>query len=288
MEVIECDRQVDSHGWAAVQTLLAEQICRSVHYDRQMTSTNSVAMSDLQRIDISRHDGLLPRLYLADQQTAGRGRLGRGWISNDETLTFSLLVNAAALQDAAPLLSMAAGVGVAQAIEHVCPPFHIKLKWPNDVYLSGGKVAGLLVEGSQRNVDVRVIGIGINVGWSPSLDTVSPAGDSGCQTLSYQPSPATNLATVVGRPLSRYDFLEPVVRSVLEVIDVLPRSRKELLDEFRSRCLLTNQPIRLASHTQTTFGTCRGVNDSGELMVENETGKHAFHSGEVQTVRRRD
>src|SRR6056297_4283672 len=118
MEVIQCDPSVDPHGWSAVHALVDDHICRSVRYCRQMTSTNSVAMSDLQRDEAFLSEDWLPRLYLADQQTMGRGRRGRRWISSEETLTFSLVVNAAAFKHAASLLSLATGVGVAQAIEH--------------------------------------------------------------------------------------------------------------------------------------------------------------------------
>ena len=107
---------------------------------------------------------LLPRLYLADEQTAGRGRHGRSWHSGAGSLTFSLLTQwRLPTERPSNLLSIAVGVAIARAIEFACAPLRTRLKWPNDVYVDQGKVAGILIETNHRAADRVVIGVGINV-----------------------------------------------------------------------------------------------------------------------------
>ena len=271
MQAIQCEPRVDPEGLHVAESLVSDGVCPSVRYDRETTSTNSQAMNDLQQgaFDLAS----LPKLYLTDHQTAGRGRLGRQWISDEATLTFSIVVSTTGFRETSQLLSLATGVGVARAIEHVFAPFQTKLKWPNDVYLGGAKVAGILVEATQNATDARVIGVGINVGSSPDLRESSAA------------QPVTSLAAATGRPLSRYAFLDPVVRSVMESIADLAENADSILHDFRRRCLLTDQSIRLSIGAKELAGSCRGVTDEGELILESESGQHTIRSGEASLIR---
>lgn len=93
-------------------------------------------------------------IVIADHQTAGRGRLDRPWEAPPGT---ALLVSF--VLDPDPLLSLAAGVAAAEA----CGP-RVRLKWPNDLLLDGGKLGGILVEATPAKA---VVGIGINLTWAP-------------------------------------------------------------------------------------------------------------------------
>ncbi len=160
---------VDPKGRLAVEQLLRDDACDAVDYRRSTASTNSLALEDLACPEPAYpRDPAYPRcpkLYLTDQQTAGRGRHGRRWVSSDATLTFSLVVpRAAEHQRAAHLAPLAVGLGIARYLEFEFAPVQVRLKWPNDVHVGGGKVAGILMETSSIRPDRMVIGVGINVG----------------------------------------------------------------------------------------------------------------------------
>jgi len=150
---------VDPRGRATVQQLLSDQIIRSAWYGASTGSTNTQALAELK----SQRDATLdvPRLILADQQTSGRGRHGRQWISSDQTLTLSVVIDGPGDRRKANLLSMAVGVGIARSLESEFSPLQTRLKWPNDVYIGGGKVAGILLETTANETDRFVIGVGL-------------------------------------------------------------------------------------------------------------------------------
>lgn len=112
------------------------------------------------------HEGL-PNgaAFVADAQTAGRGRLGRTWHSPPaQNLYVSLLLRPTLAPKAAPLLTLAAGLAVRDAIAPLVPSCSVAIKWPNDVYVNGRKVAGILAEAQVTGAaSFVVIGIGVNV-----------------------------------------------------------------------------------------------------------------------------
>ena len=271
MHDIQSMGQVDATGLRAVQGIVGDGFCRSARYEASKASTNAWAMADLQQTGF--HYGTLPRLYLTDSQTAGRGRMGRTWVSNETTLTFSIVVSCAGMAETSHLLPLAIGVGIARAIEYSFAPFRAALKWPNDVYLGGSKVAGILVETTQTAADARVIGIGINVGRSPDLSDQANA-----------PS-VTSIGSSIGRPIQRYVFLRPVVCSVLETVDELGHSGESIVSEFRDRCLLSGHPVRLSIGVREQTGICQGVSEDGELLIRTDEGTKRFSSGEASFIR---
>ncbi len=117
---------------------------------RRTESTNTVAR------DLAARGAVHGTLVTAAQQTAGRGRQGRGWSSPPGTALLGSWVIRGTGQPG-PLLSLAAGVAVADLVGD-----HAQLKWPNDVLIDGRKVSGILVEGRPQE-HWAVLGIGINV-----------------------------------------------------------------------------------------------------------------------------
>jgi BirA family biotin operon repressor/biotin-[acetyl-CoA-carboxylase] ligase len=108
-------------GRLAVRSLIAGAVCASAIYHARTASTNTLALDDLRSGSIDSE--CLPRLYLTDDQTAGRGRHGKSWASNQGTLTFSLLIDWPLDDDLATrLLSLGVGVGVSREIEYSFAP----------------------------------------------------------------------------------------------------------------------------------------------------------------------
>lgn len=271
--MIQADADVDRSGMRVIQSLLDDRVCGSAVYRHSTSSTNSDALDDLQRRRVSQDQ--LPRLYIADRQTAGRGRHGSKWLSEADSLTFSLMVDFDLLAiDRRGLLSLAAGLATARAIEYLFAPIHAFLKWPNDVYLADGKVAGVLIETNQTSADRVVVGIGVNINQRPILDNVDAA-------------PVQSLFSATGRNASRFELLEPIVRELVEIVASIQDSPTEVLAEFRSRCYLKNKLIAFRDRGVDNQGTVQGIAEDGALLVQTLEGLRRCDSGEVRLLRLR-
>lgn len=139
----------------------AEAGHRLIVHDR-LDSTNSEAL----RLARSGEHG--PLWIVARDQTAGRGRRGRGWISADGNLATSLLFVAPVTPAVAATLGFVASLAVCETCRALAPDVDLALKWPNDVLANGGKVAGLLLESeAQGSLLAIVVGFGINLASAP-------------------------------------------------------------------------------------------------------------------------
>jgi BirA family biotin operon repressor/biotin-[acetyl-CoA-carboxylase] ligase len=286
-ELFRVEPQVDARGRRAVEGLFRDSVCTAIDYRRSTESTNTLALAELARADNSASGDagrFCPKLYLADEQTSGRGRRGRRWISGQSSLTFSLVVPRHDSRSV-PLAPLWVGVGIARFLEFEFAPLQVRLKWPNDVHVGGGKVAGVLIETASIRPDRLVIGVGINVGEAPQLDP-DPARESNPGSVpSPAPQPAQSLAAVLGREVERYDLLDNLIRQLLQSLDEGETRAEHLMESFRERCLLTGQRVQFWDRDRFCEGDCRGVSDSGSLVVETDTGTRDLHSGEANLVR---
>jgi BirA family biotin operon repressor/biotin-[acetyl-CoA-carboxylase] ligase len=181
-------------------------------------------------------------LVTAGEQTAGRGRQGREWVAPADSAVLMSLV----LREFDPVLPLRAAVAVAETVGSE------EIKWPNDVWLGGRKVAGILVEGRPAE-GWAVLGVGLNVApveFPPELDAV--ALDDG--------------------------------RTVEEVLGALVDSLAAWLDapdplpEWRRRDALHGQTIGWVGGAG---GIAAGIDDSGALLVDTAEGQVALQAGEV-------
>uniref|UniRef100_UPI001867034C biotin--[acetyl-CoA-carboxylase] ligase n=1 Tax=Luteolibacter marinus TaxID=2776705 RepID=UPI001867034C len=168
-------------------------------------------------------------VIVAGRQESGRGRRGAAWVCPPgEGLAFSVLLRPAEKKILWPRLSLAAGLAVAEALDR--HGVAADVKWPNDVWIDGKKIAGILVEAGDDHV---VVGIGINVGvtaFPPGL------GDS-ATSLALECGDAPELSAVLGVVLSRLRLWAGMIGADFPT----------LLDRFRERCALTGRTIRLVA-----------------------------------------
>jgi BirA family biotin operon repressor/biotin-[acetyl-CoA-carboxylase] ligase len=230
-------------------------------------STNSELMRR------ARGGQLAPTLLVAERQTAGRGRLGRVWLSdsaNDQSgasatgpaaplpvLMFSLALTLAP-QDWSGL-SLAVGVSVAQALHP-----GLQLKWPNDIWFQDRKLAGILIEtarvGEHR---VAVIGVGINI--TPR----DPAG------LSTAPACLQELLPQCDAPAA----LMRVAPALLQAVRTFESQGFAAFHAaFARRDVLRERPVRLSDGV---CGRAAGVNERGGLLVHTSSGMKIVTSAEV-------
>jgi BirA family biotin operon repressor/biotin-[acetyl-CoA-carboxylase] ligase len=207
------------------------------------TSTND----DLRKLaDDGAPEGLV---LLALEQTQGRGRRGAAWFSEPgESLAFSILVRPSEPKSLWPRLALAAGAAVAEAMEQ----FGVQagIKWPNDVWVRGLKLAGILVEAGK---DFAIVGIGINVGSRRFPAEVAEI--------------ATSLALETSTEISRAEVLGAVVRRFASRQRQIGPDFGILLDSVREHCVLTGKQVALMTSSGPKQGLVEGIAPGGELML---------------------
>jgi BirA family biotin operon repressor/biotin-[acetyl-CoA-carboxylase] ligase len=229
-------------------------------------STNAELMRRAERV-------VAPRLVCtAEQQTAGRGRRGRQWVSPYAgNLYLSVLwefnQGAAALEG----LSLAVGVAVARALQGCGVP-GVGLKWPNDVLHEGSKLGGILIEmqGDVAGPCRVVIGIGLNV--------AMPAAAAGSIDQAW-----TDIATVTGgRQPRRSDLLAAVLNELLPLLaDFERRGFAPWRGQWQALDAFADTPVNLHTGSTRFTGIARGVDGRGALLLETGTGLQAVHGGEI-------
>ena len=235
---------------AAAGTMFAA----AVYYHERLASTMDLAAALAER---GAPEGTLA---LAEEQTAGRGRLGRTWHSERGAgLYLSVVLRPGLAATLAPVLTLAAGLGVADAVTAVTG-LAADLRWPNDVLLGGRKCCGILPEMASDGSRIRyvVLGIGLNV------NGLAFPADLGAE--------ATSLAIAAGRPFARAE----VLRRLLHALDA--RYRQLLLAgpagaiaDFQERSTFAlDRRIRVEGEQETYTGITQGLDPSGFLLVRRE------------------
>jgi len=133
---------------------------RVLHFER-IDSTNAEAL----RLSGTGEQG--PLWILADEQTGGRGRLGRSWVSEPGNLYATFLFTTSAGAEAAAQISFVAALAVRDTVAGMLPGRSVAIKWPNDVLVDGAKICGILVEVAANSPTVLALGCGLNVAHSP-------------------------------------------------------------------------------------------------------------------------
>ncbi|MGH2270191.1 biotin--[acetyl-CoA-carboxylase] ligase [Anaerohalosphaeraceae bacterium U12dextr] len=231
-------------------------------------STNDIAWQQLARADC---DGLC---VLAEQQTAGRGRRGRTWLSSrGQSILCSVVMRHTT---AAPPLTLAAPVAVVEAITTICG-LHSTIKWPNDILLADRKTAGILVESRKIRDQVwSVIGIGINV--HQSRRTFAETAD----LLS-----ATSLDIETGHSIDRNRLIRCLLEQLEAWITAAETNPDSLLQHWCKYNRQIGTRIELESDGRLYRGTCIGIDPTEGLIVQLEDGPirvfSAAHSSILKT-----
>lgn len=232
---------------------------RQVTFLNTCTSTNDILLT---QAEAGAKEGTL---VVSECQSAGRGRLGRQWLSEPgQALLFSFLVRPTLPPDEAATVTLVAGLAVTLALREMDLP--VGLKWPNDVLLEEKKLCGILCEAqsSIHGIEGIIIGIGINIGAVP-------------EAVAYRAIAPTQ------KKIDRLKLLAQILKTFEDLYlrwtkEGLRALRKELdsCDAKRDKTIT----IKL-SETPTT-GIARGIREDGALLVEFPTGEQtALHCGEI-------
>ena len=240
-----------------------------LRFDR-IGSTNTEAIEQAKR---GADEGLV---VVAREQTAGRGRNGRTWISEkDAGLFFSIVLRPQTDAKFLPLLTMMAAVGVFEMLRGL--GLEPDIKWPNDVLVNDKKICGVLAETVETPRGRAIIlGIGINLRYSNYLPEVAAL--------------ITSIEKETGRPPDAEDVLRVMTRPLSDLYDIYcssegPRKIREAWGERSS--YLEGAEVTANIANGTLQGTTRGIEENGALRIEKKNGSiEIIHAGDVARVRK--
>ncbi len=211
-------------------------------------------------------------LFIADRQTAGKGRRGRSWSSpGGRDLFFSIL-----LKPAIPISSVSAlTLLAALAAAGVCRKYSCRdclIKWPNDIVLHGRKICGILTEmaAGTDEIDYVIVGVGFNLNRMEFPEDLEDIATSIRKETGKE----------INRPAFLADFLTDFHQSYLRFIK--EQSFASFVTEYNAWLVNRGRQVRFLRRGQETIRTALGIDENGELVVEDEEGRReTVLSGEV-------
>jgi BirA family biotin operon repressor/biotin-[acetyl-CoA-carboxylase] ligase len=238
------------------QGLKTARAAREIHYFLQTDSTNRIAK------EMAAQGAAEGTLVIAEEQTSGRGRMDRTWISAPfSSILCSIIFYPGLGLSSLFRLTMMASVAVVRAIQMVCK-LPAQIKWPNDVYIGNKKVCGILTEfaAERDRVQYAVVGIGINV--NEDFGSAPELADT-----------ATSLKKECGRTISR----RAVLQRLLEELDrsyeaLLQGGAAELKTAWENYSLILNRQVTIVSEDGRIEGTARGITADGHLLLADARG----------------
>jgi BirA family biotin operon repressor/biotin-[acetyl-CoA-carboxylase] ligase len=240
---------------AGAPALVAERgigLGKPMHLLEETSSTNDEAKRGAKAGEAS------GATWVAESQTAGRGRQGRAWVSpRGENLLFSVLVRVRCAPARLPPLALVAGLAARDAIARALPSRDVKIKWPNDVVVEGKKVAGVLVEATLQGsaVEALVVGIGINVHTREFPPDLAPR--------------ATSIALLATHPPDRGDLLAEVLAGLDRDLELVAARGLGLIHaRLTSADALRGAPVT----SDSGAGVAEGIDLEGRLLVRTQKG----------------
>ncbi|MFO8098117.1 MAG: biotin--[acetyl-CoA-carboxylase] ligase [Salinibacter sp.] len=245
-------------------------------FGRALRGFETVGSTNAEAIDWARDGAPEGAVVATDYQSAGRGRHGRTWeAQKGQNLMVSVVLRPQLSADHLGLLTIAASVAVAEAIDAFVSPHRAALKWPNDVLLEGRKTCGMLLESSfsgGRAADAVVLGIGLNVNQSQFPEALTDT--------------ATSLQLVAGRPVPRAPLFARLLRRLERRYDAVQSGdAAPVRSAFERRLAVLHDSIslRFAGSDRTVSGTVQGITETGALRLNTADGPQTVHAGEVTT-----
>ena len=229
-------------------------------------STNNVAL-ELVRADLEH--GIL---VVAEEQAAGRGRLGRSWISPKGNLYCSILLPPYPDETVDSRLSLIAANSVYETVaEFVDDPQALFIKWPNDILIRGKKVSGILVESCNRyGKGFAVVGVGINI-VATAINSMPPELVDRVTALEIEGNRAIDREVVLSAYLMHFEKWHNLF---------MKQGAVPICDFWNKHCASIGKTIEVPS--LNVAGVCQGINELGHLIVEGANGTFTIESDEIR------
>jgi biotin--[acetyl-coA-carboxylase] ligase len=236
---------------------------KPVVYVPEVDSTNNIAKEYANK---GCEEGLL---VVCDNQTAGKGRLGRNWISEKSAgLYMSIVLRPEIMPMEAPQLTLIAGIASVRAINKITN-LQCGIKWPNDIIVNNKKLVGILTEMSAEIESVKyvVVGIGVNVNNKMFDDEIK--------------NKATSIYLQTNKVYKRSQLASEITFEFMELYNEFCKDGFSVLkNEYNNLCINVGKDVKTVGKTEI-YGKALGVNENGELIIETENGTKNVLSGEV-------
>lgn len=197
---------------------------------------------------------------IADEQEAGKGRLGRSWSTpKGDTLAFSILLRPDLLPEKASMLTLVTAIAAKRALKRIAGTA-VQIKWPNDLVYKGKKLCGILTEMSVRNnyIDYVIVGIGINV---KTVDFPEEIKET-----------ATSIKLITKQNVQRTELLA----ALLEEFEILyeefthMQNLSWIKQEYEASLANKNKRVRVLDPLGEWMGQCIGIKDDGALLIRTD------------------
>ena len=240
-------------------------LASTIVYEKEMDSTN------IQAKKLGENDAADGTLVVTEQQTAGRGRRGKSWVSPTGNCYFSVLLRPEIPADRASMITLLAAMGLAKAIKKVSH-LNTMIKWPNDVVANGKKLCGILTESSTdlEYINYAVVGIGINTNQTEFPDEIRETASS----IRLETGEKINRAELMGTFL---DEFEKYYETFLKTEDLTSLSK-----EYNFLLINRGKEVKIIERDRERVLNAIGIDDRGGLIVEDSQGnQETIISGEV-------
>lgn len=210
-------------------------------------------------------------VFFAEEQTSGRGRLGRTWSApRGAGVWMSVLLRPKLTPADIAQVTLLAGLATCIAIREVTG-LPVAIKWPNDIVYEGKKLVGILTEmaAEEDRISALVVGIGVNVNNASFPKELKEK--------------ATSLLLAGGRRVSRKELAARILLRLEEEYErfLQHAADRAFLDRYAQHCATIGSVVRVATGSEEFIGTAVGINETGALLVETGQGVRPVLSGEV-------
>lgn len=204
-------------------------------------------------------------VIIADEQTAGKGRMGRGWVSpTGKGIWMSIILKPSINPAKAPLITSMAAVAVIRAIQSISG-LHSTIKWPNDILIDGKKVCGILTEmqGDMDSIHYVVVGIGLNVNLDEK-DLQRELRDK-----------ATSLKIELGNSVHRVEIVQAILTELESIYLYYMETGdpSDIITSIRDNSATVGNRIRVIGVNTSIEGTAIDIGDDGALVVKLDDGQ---------------
>lgn len=234
---------------------------KKIIFKKEIDSTNTYLKTNYQNLNHF-------TICYTNHQTKGKGRITHNWYDEKgKNLLMSILLKDLSLNNYLNDLTLVVAVAVFKVLEKYIS--NITIKWPNDIYVNGLKICGILTEGVTLNnqIEAIIVGIGLNVNGTIYPDDIK--------------NNTTSLKLLTNQTFNRKHLLKEIVNNLEEELYLLKQNDKSYLQVIRDHFYLLNKTINYEKDNNIYTGIVLGIDDDGKLIVEVEGEKEYLFTGEV-------
>lgn len=220
------------------------------------TSTNTLAKENCDMPDGT--------VFVANEQTAGRGRLGRSWNSGKDGIWFSVLLKPEIIPESIQNITLVMAVAVKRVVGSS------SIKWPNDIVLNSKKVCGILTEACFEGDKLKgiIVGIGVNVNTEEFPDDLKNI--------------ATSVYLETGEKQSKSLFLAKLLEEIEKCYNLfLEKGFERFLEEYKKSCVTLNHMVKICQNDREYIAEATDITEKGELIVKHRDKTETISFGEV-------